>query len=171
MQALQVAADAHVGSKMLAGVLPLNKVTFPALGGAPGDPFNELVDYSVVLDNADVPALGRFAVVRPEVKAMILKHDKFIASSYGSAQPIQNGVIGSMAGFTIASTPHLPAGVNIIAGSPIATTFGDQLVNIESFRHLTKFGDVVRGLHVAGAKVIRSERCSSPPRADQIANG
>ena len=48
----------------------------------------------------------------------MLKHDKFIASSYGSAIPIQNGVIGSLAGFTIAVTPHLPSGVEMIGGQP-----------------------------------------------------
>jgi hypothetical protein len=157
MQGLKVAVDAYVGAKMLAGVDAANKKVFKATGASPGDPFTTFVDYGVILDNADVPAKGRFAVVRPEVKALILKHDKFIASSYGSAEPIQNGVIGSLAGFTIASTPHLPATVNMIVGSPIATTYGDQLVKLEALRHPTKFGDVVRGLHVAGAKVIRPE--------------
>lgn len=157
MQALRVAADTYVGAKMLAGVLAANKRVFKVGGATPGDPFTALVDYGVILDNADIPTFGRFAVVRPEVKAMILKHDKFIASSYGSAAPIQNGVIGSLAGFTIAVTPHLPASVNMIAGSPVATTYGDQIVNVESFRSPTKFGYVVRGLHVAGARVIRPE--------------
>lgn len=156
MQALRVAADTYVGAKMLAGALTANKKVFKT-ASTPGDPFTTLVDYGVILDNADVPPLGRFAVVRPEVKALILKHDKFIASSYGSAAPIQNGVIGSLAGFSIAVTPHLPANVNLIVGSPIATTAGDQIVNVESFRSPTKFGYVVRGLHVAGAKVIRPE--------------
>jgi len=156
MQALRVAADTYVGAKMLAGALPANKVEF-SIGATPDDPFETLVDYGVILDNEDVPAPGRFAVVRPEVKALMLKHDRFIASSYGSGVPIQNGVIGSLAGFTIASTPHLPAGVNMIVGSPIATTYGDQITNIESFRSPTKIGTVVRGLHVAGAKVIRPE--------------
>ncbi|NRQ38267.1 N4-gp56 family major capsid protein [Nonomuraea sp. NN258] len=157
MQALKVAADSYVGTKMVAGALADNKKIFKATGSSPGDPFNALVDYGVVLDNADVPVKGRFAVVRPEVKALILKHDKFIASSYGSAEPIQNGVIGSLAGFTVAVTPHMPTGVNMIVGSPIATTYGDQLSKLEAIRHPTKFGDVVRGLHVAGAKVIRPE--------------
>lgn len=156
MQALRVAADAYVGAKMLAGALVANKKVFKT-ATTPDDPFTTLVDYGVILDNTDVPTGGRFAVVRPEVKAMILKHDKFIASSYGSADPIQNGVIGSLAGFTIAVTAHLPTGVNLIVGSPAATTYGDQIVNVESFRSPTKFGYVVRGLHVAGAKVIRPE--------------
>ncbi|MBB5077961.1 N4-gp56 family major capsid protein [Nonomuraea endophytica] len=155
VQALRVAADTYVGTKMLAGALAANKKVFKTTGATLGDPFIALVDYGVILDNDDVPAARRFAVVRPEVKAMILKHDKFIASSYGSGVPIQNGVIGSLAGFTVAVTPHLPANVNMIVGSPIATTFGDQIVNVESFRSPTKFGYVVRGLHVAGARVIR----------------
>ncbi|WP_433245361.1 hypothetical protein ACQPYK_43300 [Streptosporangium sp. CA-135522] len=157
MQGLRVAADSYVGVKMLEGALPANKKVFKATGATPGDPFNALVDYGVVLDNSDIPAKGRFAVVRPEVKALMLRHERFIASSYGSSEPIQNGVIGSLAGFTIASTPHLPVGVNMIVGSPVATTYGDQLTKLEALRHPTKFGDVVRGLHVAGAKVIRPE--------------
>ncbi|WP_431933706.1 N4-gp56 family major capsid protein [Nonomuraea jabiensis] len=154
VQALRVAADSYVGAKMVAGALPANKVEF-SIGASPGDPFKALVSYSVTLDNANVPAFGRFAVVRPEVKGLLLNHDKFIASSYGSDQPIRNGVIGSIAGFVIAVTPHLPTGVNMIVGSPVATTFGDQLVKIEAIRHPSKFADVVRGLHVAGAKVVR----------------
>ncbi|MEV0417332.1 hypothetical protein [Streptosporangium canum] len=154
IQALRVAADAYVGAKMVAGALAANKKTFTV---GTDDVFNALVDYGVILDNADVPLWKRFAVVKPEIKAAMLKHDRFVASSYGSAIPIQNGVIGSLAGFTIAVTPHLPSGVEMIVGSPAACTYGDNLVSLESFRHPTKFAHVVRGLHVAGAKVTRPE--------------
>ncbi|MER6175498.1 hypothetical protein [Streptosporangium sp. NPDC001681] len=154
IQALRVAADSYVGSRMVAGALTANKKTFTV---GTDDVFDTLVDYGVILDNVDVPLRKRFAVVKPEIKAAMLKHDRFIASSYGSEIPIQNGVIGSLAGFTIAVTPHLPTDVEMIVGSPVATTWGQNLLSLESFRHPTKFAHVVRGLHVAGAKVTRPE--------------
>lgn len=148
------AADTYVGAKMLAGALPENKVTIDL---ATDDLFVKLVEYGQALDEADVPPIGRYAAVSPAVKAGLLKHDRFIASSYGSAEPIQNGIFGSIAGFTVAVTTHLPTNVQMICGSPIATTYGDQIAKLEAVRSTTKFGDIIRGLHVAGAKVIRPE--------------
>ena len=43
----------------------------------------------------------------------------------------------------------------MIAGHPVAWTVAQQLRKIEVFRSPDAFADVVRGLHLYGAKVVR----------------
>lgn len=160
-KALVEAADSYVASKMVSQAATANVVEFDT---AADDIFNALVDYGSTLDTNKAPTIDRFAVVSPKVKAMLIKHERFIASSYGSAALIQdggtapvNGVIGSIAGFVCLMSQNLPAGIEMIVGSRVATTYGQQLVEIESLRDPKRFADIVRGLHVAGARVVRPE--------------
>jgi hypothetical protein len=43
----------------------------------------------------------------------------------------------------------------IIAGHRIATTYAEQIVDLQTYQPEQLFGDAVKGLHVYGAKVVR----------------
>jgi hypothetical protein len=43
----------------------------------------------------------------------------------------------------------------IIAGHSIATTYVEQIVDLQTYKPEKRFGDGVKGLHVYGAKVVR----------------
>ncbi|GGP84460.1 phage major capsid protein [Streptosporangium pseudovulgare] len=164
-QKLIEASDLFVGSQMLANAGAKDiAISIPA-GTNAGDALYESIvdDIVTVLDENRIPEDGRFLVVTPRVKAMLLKSSRFIdASQYGSSEPIRNGVIGRFAGFTVQMSTNLPktSGAytsDIIAGHPMATTFAEQIEEVESLRDPEDFGSIIRGLHVYGAKVIRPE--------------
>jgi hypothetical protein len=43
----------------------------------------------------------------------------------------------------------------IMAGHSMATTFVEQILDLQSYKPERRFGDAVKGLHVYGAKVVR----------------
>lgn len=123
-----------------------------------------LVDLSVKLDEADVPAENRWAVVTPAFHGALLKDSRFVAAGDNAgADARANGRVGEAAGLTIYKSNNLPASASgtsstnkaILAGSTYATTMAEQLRSVEAFRLEKKFADGVKGLHVYGAKVTR----------------
>lgn len=121
----------------------------------------------VELDKDNVPQEGRFLIVSPDFYALILGDNRFVdASRYGSTQPIRNGEVGSILGFSVLRSNNLPAGTAgtppevsnfVIAGSPIATTFAEQINKTEAYRPESAFSDAIKGLHLYGARVVRPE--------------
>ncbi|MFD8532112.1 N4-gp56 family major capsid protein [Streptosporangium canum] len=164
-QKLTEASDLFVGGQMVANAGAKNiALELPATGNT-GDALYEAIvdDLVTVLDENKIPEDGRFLIVTPRIKAMLLKSARFIdASQYGSSEPIRNGVIGRFAGFTVQMTTNLPKTsgtyqVDLIAGHPMATTYAEQIESVETLRDPDDFGDIVRGLHVYGGKIIRPE--------------
>lgn len=128
----------------------------------PSDAYVALVNWSVLLDNADVPEEDRFAVVTPAFHGLLLKDDRFVkAGDDPSAASRANGRVGEAAGLSIHKSNNLPAGPGAgagtlqLIGSRIATTVADQIVSVEAFRLEKRFADGVKGLHVYGGKVTR----------------
>jgi hypothetical protein len=58
---------------------------------------------------------------------------------------------------TINTAVTIPAGADkqIVAGSSLAHTFAQQILEIEAYRPEKRFGDALKGLHVFGTKVVR----------------
>lgn len=124
--------------------------------------YDALVDWSVMLDQQDVPEQERFVVVSPAFYGKILKDSRFISDgSAAGAELRANGRVGYAAGFEVFKSNNLPngpgagAGISQIAGSRIATTLAEQIVNVEGGRMEKRFADYVRGLHAYGVKVTR----------------
>jgi hypothetical protein len=44
-----------------------------------------------------------------------------------------------------------------MAGHSIATSYAEQIVDVQTFKPEKRFGDAVKGLHVYGAKVLRAQ--------------
>ncbi|MEU4718390.1 phage capsid protein [Nonomuraea dietziae] len=157
-------ADRFVARQMIANAGAKNvAISIPATGNK-GDALYDAVVDNVVqeLDDNDIPEDQRFLIVTPRIKAMLLKSSKFTdASQYGSDEPIRNGEIGRFSGLRVQVTTNIPQttpgtpDVDLIAGHPMATTYASQIQETESIRAQDDFADIVRGLHVYGAKVIR----------------
>jgi|JI10StandDraft_1071094.scaffolds.fasta_scaffold215758_3 hypothetical protein len=125
--------------------------------------YDSFVDLSVTLDVDNVPTEGRFAVVSPALHGRLLKLTEFIAAGDDKGAATRgNGYIGEVAGLSLYKSNNMPAvtdvaatGGLVIAGYRGATTFAEQIVSVEAARMEKRFADMVKGLHVYGAKVVR----------------
>jgi hypothetical protein len=125
--------------------------------------YDSFVDLSVLLDEANVPEEQRFAVLKPSLYGRVLKLDEFISAGDAvSAASRTSGYVGEIAGLSLYKSNNMPTvtdaaatGGAVIAGSRIATTFADQIASVEAARMELRFADLVKGLHVYGAKVVR----------------
>ncbi|MGA5669010.1 N4-gp56 family major capsid protein [Streptomyces pseudogriseolus] len=158
---LRDVADAYVAGLMAAGIEAGNLVAETPISDASAA-YDLLVDLGVMLDEDNVPAEGRWVVVTPAFYGLLLKDSRFIAA--GDAQGAQvrtNGIVGQAAGFTIHKSNNAPdgpgagAGKLIIAGYNGAVTYAEQINKTEATRKEKGFADIVKGLHLYGAKVIR----------------
>jgi hypothetical protein len=153
-------ADQYLAGLMAAGVSEQNKLTAVDATSDPGKLYETLVQLGVKLDEANVPSQYRFAIVSPDQYGLLLQDPRFVTASDTAHQVLENGVVGTAAGFSIQKSNNAPKGADgksrtLIAGSSIATTFAEQINKVEA-RH-QDFKDYVAALHVYGAKVIKPE--------------
>lgn len=156
-----------VADTYLAGIMEA-AVTSPNTIGTTGTPevptkdnaYEYLVDLGVLLDEANIPIEGRFVVVPAWFHGLLLKDDRFVnVGSRMSDAALKNGEVGEAAGFSILKSNSVPntAGekYKILAGHRMATTYVEQIVDMQTYQPEKRFGDAVKGLHVYGAKVVR----------------
>lgn len=120
--------------------------------------YENLVEASIKLDEANAPREGRFAIVSPAYHGLLLKDTRFVSPGGGVTTILENGFVGRAAGFTILTSNNLPVSSTnkiVLAGHPSATTFAEQIVKTEAYRLESRFADGVKMLHVYGGKVIR----------------
>lgn len=160
---LKDTADVFLFTTIGAGVLAGNQIAESTVSTAAGA-YDKLVDMSVKLDESNTPTENRWAVVTPAFHAWLLKDQRFVGSGDAlGAATRQNGLVGEAAGLTIYKSNNLQngpgagAGKLLLAGYGGATTFAEQIVSVESDRMEKRFADMVKGLHVYGAKVTRPE--------------
>lgn len=133
----------------------------------PEDAYNLLVDLKVALDRQNCPTAGRVCVVPPEFEGFMLKDSRFVAvATNDSNERLTEGTVYKSAGFEIHvsnNAPHDAKGgsgsttvYDVIAGCDQSGTYADQILNTEAYRPEKSFKDAVKGLHVYGAKVLRS---------------
>ncbi|MFF3356641.1 N4-gp56 family major capsid protein [Streptomyces sp. NPDC002917] len=153
-------ADAYIAAQMAAAVTPGAEVTLAATDAAKA--YELLVDLRTDLSNNDVPIEGRWVVVTPKFHGLLLKDPRFVSSGDALGGVTRSsGVVGNAAGFTVLESNQAPDGPGaglgklILAGHGLATTYADQITKTEAIRHPKQFVDVLRGLHVFGAKVVR----------------
>lgn len=135
----------------------------------PEDAYNLLVDLKVALDRQNCPTMGRICVVPPEFEGFMLKDSRFVAvATNDSNQRLTEGAVYKSAGFEIHvsnNAPHENDGgsngkqtvYDVIAGCDQSGTYAEQILNTEAYRPEKSFKDAVKGLHVYGAKVLRSD--------------
>jgi N4-gp56 family major capsid protein len=124
--------------------------------------YQKFVDLSVLMDQVNLPAGGRFIVVPPWVKGLLLQNSSFVTAAKPDA--VLNGEIGQIAGIRILvsnnvkTTGTSPVVSHMMAGHPSALAYAEQIVNLEALRLEGSFSDAVRGLHLYGAKVLDGAR-------------
>lgn len=160
--ALREKADAFIANLMHAAVPVGNKI---GTDGTPKVPtadtaYEYLVDLGVILDESNTPIDGRFVVVPSWFHGLLLKDKRFVGVGSGKSDAVlANGEVGEAAGFKILKSNNVPnvagAKYKIMAGVNTATTYADQIVQLETYKPEKRFGDAVKGLHVYGAKVVR----------------
>lgn len=133
-----------------------------------------------LLDTANVETEDRWFVADPVFYELLMDEDsKLINNDFAGGQDaggiLRNGRIGGgqVRGFAMHKSNNLPfigtgagtaaaAGSEtnygvIISGHKSALATAQQIAKTESFRSPTTFADVVRGLHLYGRKLLRSE--------------
>ncbi len=155
-------ADSFLAVAMEAAVPGGNKIGSTVTPKVPtkDDAYEYLVDLGVLLDEANAPMDDRFVVVPAWFHGLLLKDERFVnAGTRSSDAALRNGEVGEAAGFSILKSNNVlntaGAKYKIIAGHSIATSYVEQIVDVQTYKPEKRFGDAVKGLHVYGAKVVR----------------
>jgi hypothetical protein len=128
------------------------------------DPLDLLSRMSRLLDEQNVPEEDRWFVASPLFYEVLAESSsKLLSVDYNAGQgSIRNGLVSSglLRGFKMYKSNNITNGSNAnvaLAGHMSAVATAGTLLNTETIRHQDSFGDVVRGLHVYGRKVLRPE--------------
>lgn len=144
---------------------------------------NAILRMSSVLDEQNVPETGRWLIISPYDRHLLMQSN--IAQAYFTGDPestIRSGKIGMLDRFTVYVSNLLPRGAagkalvsgltdaatggavsnakarrTMIAGTKDAVAFAMTVNKTEPLRNQTDFGDIVRGLAVYGRKVVKPE--------------
>lgn len=122
--------------------------------------FEVLIDLNVALDTFNVPDDSRWVVVPPWFAGLLVKDVRF--SSYGTLANRATalaGEVGNIGGFRVFKSNNVKNTTDtkykIMAGYDGTITAANNIVENEAFRNVKQFGDIMRGLHVYGVKVVR----------------
>ena len=129
------------------------------------DPIDVLGHMARLLDEQNVPEEGRWCLASPDFyEVLASSSSKLLSVDYNAGQgSIRNGLVSSglLRGFNMYKSNNIAATSNAagkcLAGHISSTATAQTITNTEVLRDPDSFGDIVRGLHVYGAKVLRSE--------------
>lgn len=127
-----------------------------------------------LLDDNDVPETDRWLTVDPYFLELLRdENSKLLDNDFvqDSSQVLRNGLVTNrpIYGFKLYKSRNLPTGGTgptattganygqLIAGHMSAASTAEQINKTESYRDPDSFADVVRGLHMYGRKVLRTE--------------
>ena len=112
--------------------------------------YEVFVDMMVALDEAKVPAEGRYAIVSPAVYAMILQDSNFIRQAQLSQELLMTGAVGMIAGFILYKSNKLAAlNMAAIAGHPSFAT------RIDAWKVEPKLVDLTGDMNVVGGSAVK----------------
>lgn len=157
--------------------------TAPIDQATPENVLKAILRMSTVLDEQNVPEDGRFLILSPYDRHLLMQSS--IAQAYftgDQSSTIRTGKIGMLDRFSVYVSNLLPKGEagkalvaglsatstggsvsnakarrTMIAGTKAATSFAMTINKTEPLRNQTDFGDIVRGLAVYGRKVVKPE--------------
>lgn len=174
------ADELFAANKLTAGTFggtAANSIPVTAGGGAGAisSPLAVLNRMARLMDAANVDTDGRWVVVDPVFKEILMDEDaKLINADFGGDSEVRNGRLpGSVRGFRVYTSNNLPykgtgAGTSAAAGSTAnygvvvsghdsAVAVADQIAKTESFRSPDTFADIVRGMQLYGRKILRPQ--------------
>ena len=135
------------------------------LGASETDPLDLMARMARLLDEQNVPEEGRWFVASPDFYEVLgQSSSKLLSVDYNAGQgSIRNGLVssGKLRGFDMYKSNNIAATSNAagkcLAGHISSTATANTILSTEVLRDQSSFGDIVRGLHVYGAKVLRDE--------------
>jgi len=140
------------------------------IGGTQGagvDPLDVMARLARLLDEQNVPEEGRYFVAPPWFYEQLSQSgSKLLSVDFNAGQgSIRNGLVssGKLRGFEMYKSNNCPAATRgglvnqVLAGHMSAVSTAQTIVNTEVLRSQDSFGDICRGLHVFGSKVLRPE--------------
>ena len=153
-KALAEDAEEYVLAQMLAGATDGN--TGSVVVDTADEAKAALRSIRTQLTTNKVPSAGRFAVVTPDFADLLLQGLSDVAAA-GSAESLRNGQVTTLFGMNIIESPLLGSDVSAVGYHQDMVAFVNQIDSLESLRNPTKFADIVRGLNVYGAKVVKAD--------------
>ena len=135
------------------------------LGTSEHDPLDVMARMARLLDEQNVPEEGRWFVASPDFYEVLGQaSSKLLSVDFNAGQGSnRNGLVssGKLRGFDMYKTNNIASTSNAagkcLAGHMSAVATANTILSTEVIRDPSSFGDIVRGLHVYGAKVLRSE--------------
>ena len=129
------------------------------------DPLDLMARMARLLDEQSVPEEGRWFVAGPDFYEQLGQSgSKLLSVDFNAGQgSIRNGLVssGKLRGFDMYKSNNIAAASNVtgkcLAGHMSSTATANTILSTEVLRDPTSFGDIVRGLHVYGCKVLRDE--------------
>jgi hypothetical protein len=129
------------------------------------DPLDLMARMARLLDDQSVPEENRWFVASPDFyEELSQSASKLLSVDYNAGQgSIRNGLVssGKLRGFDMYKSNNVPsvstATGQCLAGHISSTATANTILSTEVIRDPSSFGDIVRGLHVYGAKVLRDD--------------
>lgn len=177
------AANEGSAAGKISAAYDLGTDTAPIDQATPDNVLKAILRMSTVLDEQNVPEDGRWLVLSPYDRHLLMQSN--IAQAYftgDASSTIRTGKIGMIDRFTVYVSNLLPRGAagkalvaglddpstggdvvgaaarrTMIAGTKAAVSFAMTVNKTEPLRNQTDFGDIVRGLAVYGRKVVKPE--------------
>ena len=133
------------------------------------DPLDIMAYMARLLDEQDIPEEGRWFLAPPSFYEQLgQSSSKLMSVDFNAGQgSIRNGLVssGKLRGFDMYKSNNVAATSNaagkILGGHMSSTATAQTITSTEVIRDPDSFGDICRGLHVYGAKVLRPEELVS----------
>jgi len=159
--------DHVIGADAAAGTGGVNETTASVdLGSASEvDPLDLMARMARLLDDQSVPEENRWFVASPDFyEELSQSGSKLLSVDFNAGQgSIRNGLVssGKLRGFDMYKSNNVPsvstATGQCLGGHMSSTATANTILSTEVIRDPSSFGDIVRGLHVYGAKVLRDD--------------
>jgi hypothetical protein len=177
------AANAGATAGKISAAYNLGTDTTPIDQSTPENVLKAILRMSTTLDEQNVPEDGRFLILSPYDRHLLMQSS--IAQAYftgDQSSTIRTGKIGMLDRFSVYVSNLLPHGEagkalvaglsatstggavtgakarrTMIAGTKHAVSFAMTVNKTEPLRNQTDFGDIVRGLAVYGRKVVKPQ--------------
>ena len=142
-----------------------NSVDLLGSDGTGVDPLDLMARMARLLDDQNVPEEGRWFLAGPDFYEQLGKSgSKLLSVDFNAGQgSIRNGLVssGKLRGFDMYKSNNIAdtssASGKVLAGHMSSTATANTILSTEVIRDPSSFGDIVRGLHVYGSKVLRPE--------------
>lgn len=163
------AADEYVAAKIAAGVASANIADAVVVGGSNTSAYRLLVRMQRLLNDANTPRSGRWAVGPYQLLEELLLDPRFVSFGTSSSRgTIMSGLIEELLGFKLYfsnNTPVSGSEYSLLGGCTQAVTFANNIPenSTEAYRPQDAFSDAVKGLHLYDCMVTRPKNLVKVP--------